>query len=98
MFATEIVVSVPRRWAQWMTPLAGSCENVKRVLYVFDGRERNGDASVFACVCAILRKIHWADGPTVQRASHCGSPRWLLRLPVDSGPILVLVFRTRPGV
>lgn len=88
MFATEIVVSIPYKWAQWMTLLSESYENERRRLYATEG-ERNGDAFVFACVCAVLRKIHWADGPTVQRASYCGSPRWLLRLPVESRPVLV---------
>lgn len=68
----------------------------KKLLYHW--MERNGDASVFACVCAVLRKIHWADGPTLQRASHCGNPRRLLRLPIEAGPVLVLCLGCGGGV
>lgn len=41
MFATEIVISVPK-WAQWMTPLlAESCENEKKKTFMpLDGKKR----------------------------------------------------------
>jgi len=66
MFATEIVVSVPRRWAQWMTPLAGSCENVKRVLYVLlDAKETETPP----CLLVFARSCGKSIEPMVQQCS-----------------------------
>jgi len=63
MFATKIVVSVPRRWAQWMTPLAGSCENVKRVLYVLlDAKETETPP----CLLVFARSCGKSIEPMVQ--------------------------------
>jgi len=67
MFASEIVVNAHRKWAQWMTPLAGRGREKEPADPLFRPRGGNGDASV--CLLVFARLCGKSIEPMVQQCS-----------------------------